>query len=128
MKKNLETLIHLVRIYSQNIGMAFGIEECAKLVMKIGRRHLADGMELPHQDKIRTLGKKETNKYLGILEADTIKQVELKDNIKKEYLRKTRKLIETKQSSKNLFKGINTWAVPLVRYSRPSLKRTRDEL
>ena len=68
-------------------------------------------MELPNQDKIRTLGEKETNKYLGILEADTIKQVEMKDKIKKEYLRRTRKLLETKLSSRILIKGTNTWAV-----------------
>ena len=43
--------------------------------MKSGKRHLTDGMELPNQEKIRTLGKKEKYKYLGILEADTIKQV-----------------------------------------------------
>ena len=30
-------------------------------------------MELLNQDKIKTLGKIETYKYLGILEADTIK-------------------------------------------------------
>ena len=46
--------------------------------MKSSKRHLADGMELPNQDKIRTLGEKETYKYLSILEADTIKQVEMK--------------------------------------------------
>ena len=34
-KKELETLIHAVRIYSQDIGMEFGIEKCAMLVMKI---------------------------------------------------------------------------------------------
>ena len=34
--------------------------------------------------KIRTLGEKETYKYLGILEADTIKQVEMKEkNLKR---------------------------------------------
>ena len=33
-----------------------------------------------------------------ILEADTIKQVEMKDNIQNEYLRRTRKLLETKLS------------------------------
>ena len=37
------------------------------------RRHGTDGMELPNQDNIRTLGENETYKYLGILEADTIK-------------------------------------------------------
>ena len=33
-----------------------------------------------------------------------------------------------KLSSRNLIKGINTWAVPLVRYSGPFLKWTREEL
>ena len=127
-EKELETLIHAVRIYSQDIGMEFGIEKCAMLVVKSGKRHMTDGMELPNLDKIRTLGEKETYKYLGILEADTIKQVQMEDKIRKEYLRRTRKLLETKLSSRNLIKGINTWAVPLVRYSGPFLKWTRDEL
>ena len=59
--------------------MEFGIEKCVMLVMKNGQRHQTDGMELPNQEKIRTFGEKETNKYLGILEADNIKQVEMKE-------------------------------------------------
>ena len=81
------TLIHAVGIYSQNIGMEFGIEKCAMLVMISSKRHITDGMELPNQDKIRTLEEKETYKYLGLLEADTIKQEEMKEKIKKEYFR-----------------------------------------
>ena len=114
-EKEIETLIHAVRIYSQDIEMEFGLEKCAMLVMKSVKRHMTDGMELPNHDRIRTLEEKETYKYLGILEANTIKQVQMKDTIQKEYLRKTRKLLETKFSSRNLIKGINTWAVPLVR-------------
>ena len=95
--------------------------------MKIGKRHLTDGMEQPNLDKFRTLGEKGTNKYLGILEADTIKQVEMKDKIQKEYRRRTRKLLETKLSRRNI-KRINTWAVLLVRYSGLFLNWTRDEL
>ena len=98
------------------------------LVMKSSKRHLPDGMDLPNQDKIRTHTENETYKYLGILEAGTIKKGEMKDKIQKEYLRRTRKLLETKLSSRNLIKGINTWAVPLIRYSGPFLKWTRDEL
>ena len=118
-EKELETLIHAVKIYSQDIGMEFGIEKCAMLVMKSDKRNLTDGLELPNQDKIRTLEENETYKFL---EADTIKQVQMKDKIQKEYLRGTRKLFETKVSRRNLIKGINTWAVPLVRYSGPFLK------
>ena len=58
-EKELETLIHAVRIYSQDIGMEFGIEKCAMLVMKSGKRHMTDGMELPNHDRIRTLEENE---------------------------------------------------------------------
>ena len=61
--------------------MEFGIEKSDMFVMKSGKGHLTDGMELPDQDKIRTLTKNETYKYLDILEAYTIKQVEMKDKI-----------------------------------------------
>ena len=93
-EKELEALIHAVRMYSQDIGMEFGIEKCAMLVMKSGKRHLTDGVEQPNQDK-----NKRSEKYLGILEADTIKQVETKGKIQKEYHRRTKKLLETKPSS-----------------------------
>ena len=93
-EKELENLIHAVRIYIQDIGMEFGIEKCAMLVIKSGKRHLTDGMELPNQNEIKTLAENETDKYLGILEVDTIKQVEMKDNIQKEYLRRTMRIIK----------------------------------
>ena len=62
-----ETLIHTVRIYSQDIGMEFGIEKCAMLVMKSGKRHMTGGMELPNHDRIRTLEENETLQILGHL-------------------------------------------------------------
>ena len=85
-------------------------------------------IELPNQERIRMLGEKETYKYLRILEANTIKQVEMKEKIKKENLRRTRKLLETKLYSSNLIKGINTLAVALLWYSGPFLKWTRERL
>ena len=56
-----------MRIYSLDIWIEIGIEKCAMQVMKSGQRHQTGGMELLNQDKIRTLGEKETYKYLGIL-------------------------------------------------------------
>ena len=52
----------------------------------------------------------------------------MKEKINKEYPRRTRKLLETKLSSRNLIKGINTWDVPLIRYLGAFLKWTREEL
>ena len=115
-------------VYSQDIGMEFGIEKCAILEMKRSKKHMTDRMELLNQDKIRTQGIKETYKYWGILKCDTFKQGEMKEKIKKEYIRRIRKLLETKLNSKNLIKGINTWAVSLVWYSRQFLKWSREKL
>ena len=97
-KKELETLIHAVRIYSPDIGMEFDIEKSTMSIMIRGKQYLIDEMELPNQDKIKTFGEKEMYKYFGILEVDTIRQVKMK-KIQKEYLRRTRKLLETKLSS-----------------------------
>ena len=47
----------------------------------------------------------------------------MKEKIEKIYFRKTRKLY-----CRNLIKGINTWAVLLVRYCGPFLKGRREEL
>ena len=82
--KELETLIQAVRIYNEDIGMEFDIEKYAMLIMKIRKRHWVEGIELPNQDKIRTLGEKETYKYLGIVEVDTIKHAEMKEKIKED--------------------------------------------
>ena len=46
----------------------------------------------------------------------------------KEYLRRTRKLPETKICSRNLIKGINTSVISLIRYSGSFLYWTREEL
>ena len=80
MKKNWK-LKNTQLEYSQDIWLEFGIEKCAMLVMKSGKGHITDRMELPYQDNIRLLAENENYKYMGILEADTIKHVEMKDNI-----------------------------------------------
>ena len=58
--------------------------------------------------KIRTLAEKETYKYLGILEADTIKQVEMKNKIQNEYIRTRKppdKTVKPKPYQRNKYLG-----------------------
>ena len=42
-------------------------------------KQITDRLELPYQERIRTLGEKETYEYLERMETDTIKQVEMKE-------------------------------------------------
>ena len=90
--------------------------------MRSGKWYMMEGIELLNPEKISMLREKESYKYLRILEADTIKQMEMKEKIKNEYLRRTRKQLKTKPYCRNLIVGIKTWPVPLDRYSRPFLK------
>ena len=68
-QKRLDSLVQTVRIFSEDIGMEFGIQKCAMLVMEKGKiaksvHELADGKV------IKSLQEGESYKYLGILEAD----------------------------------------------------------
>ena len=53
-EKELETLIQAMSIWSQDIGMEFGIEKCAMFMMKSRKRETTEGIELQkigkHQD------------------------------------------------------------------------------
>ena len=61
--------------------------------MKFRKWLMTERMELPNKEKIRMLGEMETNKDLGILEADNNKQVDMKEKKKKENEKTTRKNI-----------------------------------
>ena len=65
---------------------------------------------------------------MGILEADRIKHEEMKETVTKEYERRVRKILETKLNGGNLVKAINTWAIPLLRYSAAFLDWRKSEL
>ena len=92
------------------------------LVMKRSKRYLKLGVKQSNQVVFRTLGEKETYKYFGIWASDTIKQVQMKEKITKVYLRRTGKLLSRKLYNGNIVNGIDTWTVPLVRYSGIFLK------
>ena len=88
-----------------------------------------DGTELPNEKVIKSLEEGESYKYfLGVLEADEVMVNEMKDKVKKEYYRRVRKVLETKLNNGNVFKAINTWAVPVVRYSAAFLGWSRLQL
>ena len=66
---------------------------------------ITEGVEQPNQKRLGTPEEKEKCKYLGILEADIIKKVEMKEEIKR-VPRQMRKLLETKLYKRNLIKRI----------------------
>ena len=109
--KGLALLIQTIRIFSSVICMEFGIEKCNILILKRGIKDKNRDIMLPNNLKIFSLKEGENYKYLGILEAKDINTKKMNENFKAEYLRRTRKVLNSKFNSGNLFKTINTRAV-----------------
>ena len=89
-EKESEIVIQTIRIYSQDIGKEFDIENYVILIMRSGKRKKKRKEKRNRKNKSKKNqkpGEKEIYKYLGILEVDTIKQIEMKDKIGKEYIR-----------------------------------------
>ena len=127
-EKELDSLIQTVRVFSKDIGMQFGIEKCSTLVMKRGKRIKSDGIKMPDDTVIKSLKEGEGYKYLGVLQADEVQAKEMKGKVSNEYKRRVRKILETKLNGGNIIKGINTWAIPVLRYSAAFLHWTKAEL
>ena len=81
--KELDSLVQTVRVYSEDIGMKFGIQKCAMAEMKREKMVRSEGIELPYEEIIKSLEEDEGYKYLGILECDIVKSNEMKETTKK---------------------------------------------
>ena len=127
-EKGLNSLVQTVCAFSEDIGMEFGIEKCAMLVMEKGKIAKSVGIELPDGKVITSIQEGESYKYLGILEADKFLEEKMKLNVSKEYIRRIRKVLESKMNSGNLVRGVNTWAVSLLRYSAAFVSWKKSEL
>ena len=69
-EKGLDSLVQTVCVFSEVIGMEFGIKKCAMLVLEKGKILKSVGIELPGGKVIKSIQEGESYKYLGILEAD----------------------------------------------------------
>ena len=127
-EKQVDTLLNTVRVFSQDIGMQFGINKCAVLVLKRGKVVRCEGIEMPNNQVIKSLGEGEGYKYLGMLEADGVKHMEMKENVTKEYYRRVRKILKSKLNGDNVINAINTRAAAIIRYGAGIIKWTKEEL
>ena len=113
-----------VCVSSEDIGMKFGIEKCAMLLMEKGKIVKSVGIELPYGKVIKSLQEGESYKYLGILEVKKRRE----DEVSKEYIRRLRKVLKSKLNGGNLVCGVNTRAVSLLRYSAAFASWRKSEL
>ena len=92
-EKGLDSLVQTVHVFSEDIGMEFGIEKCAMLVMEKGKIVKSIGIELPDGKVIKLLQDSKSWKYLGMLEENKLLEEKVKLNVLKEFIRRLRKVI-----------------------------------
>ena len=55
-------------------------------------------------------------KYLGMLQLDSIMKIEMKDEVKSEYIRRVKKFLRSKLNGRNVTAGMNAWKISIIKY------------
>ena len=126
-KNEIERLVSTVQVISQDIGMQFGVKKCGVTIMKRGKLVECEDIELTNGESIKEVGD-EGYKYLGMLELDKIKEKEMKELFRTEYLRRVNLIMKSKLNGRNKILAANTWPVSLMRYGAGILRWTKNEL
>ena len=122
-----DSLLQTGFIFSEDIGMEFGLKKCGVVILKKGKLVKFDGIHLPNQEIMKEVDENGYT-YLGILELDEIKEHEMKIKVTAEYKRRLRLILKSKLNGKNKIQAINTWAVALLRYGAGIINWKVDEL
>jgi len=113
----IEGLLKIVKGFSDDIGMEFGLDKCAKATFKRGKLEKTNNVILDEKTVIKDLEQEGVYRYLGVNEGDGIQHASMKDKLKKEVTRRIRAILKTELNSKNRITAINTLAVPVITYS-----------
>ena len=86
------------------------------ITFQVPRRKITriDGISLSDEKVMKGLTEGAGYNYLGVIQADQTRYTKMKEKVKTEYLRRVRKVLETKLNGGNIIKGINIWAVSLL--------------
>ena len=102
----LEGLLRVVKGFSDNIGMEFGLSnKCANATFRRGKLEKSDYIQLYEEIMIKDLEQEKAYKYFGVDESSRIQHATIKQKLKKEL------------NSKNRINAINMLAILVITYS-----------
>jgi hypothetical protein len=109
--------LQVVRTFSDDIHMEFGLHRSAKIVLKTGKLvHLQNSI-LDFNREIQELEQGNTYKCVGNGESEGMQHRQMKERMKKEYARRLRIIMKSDLNAKNRITAIGALAVPVLRYS-----------
>ena len=114
--KELDGLVRKVKKFSDDIGMEFGLDKCAKATFIRGRLTSTSKIKLDEDANLRELDQEETYKYLGIDESDEMQHAKMKKRSGKGAIDE-KAIIHIELNSKNKLEAINKLEIFVATYS-----------
>ena len=120
--KNMSRLLNLLQKFNEDVNMTLGVEKCATL------RINNSTIEPETLNSLPVLDPEIGYQYLGLLESSKFHQSCIKENAKKEFYKRTRKILSAKLNGLNTSIALKTFAVPILRYTFGIIHWTTTEL
>ncbi|WP_175564860.1 hypothetical protein, partial [Escherichia coli] len=124
-ERDIDSLIHTTRIYSNDIGMSFGLDKCGQMITKRGRVVRTEGVELPEGSIADVEG---SYKYLGIPQANGNQEEAARKAATAKYLQRVRQVLRSQLNGKNKVQAINTYALPVIRYPAGIISWPKEDI
>ena len=126
--EQLKKLLDIVKTFSDDTKMEFGLDKCAKATFIKGKLTKTSNIVLNEDITVKEMDQEGTYKYLGINEGDGIQQSKMKEKIQKEYFRRIRMVLKSELNAINKIEAINTIAIPVVTYSFNIINWTAEDI
>ena len=114
---DLTSLRRIVKKFSDDIRMKFGLKKCEKISIIKGKMVRSSNISLNEHTHIKELSNTESYKYLGVEESSNTHHKNMREKLKKEYYRRLRMILSTELSSPNRIMAINSLVIPVLSYS-----------
>lgn len=124
-KTHLNHLLTITKFFSDDIKMSFGIDKCKTITITRGK--ISPSAE-PELFEIGEMSQDDVYKYLGVMQSRRLEQRKVKQKLTNEVFGRIHKLAKSHLNGKNLFKAINTYAIPVLTYSFGIIRWTVTEL
>ena len=124
----LNILLRTVKMFSDDVGLTFGLDKCAKFVVSRGKAKPSGDSQLDPECTIRELSVGETYKYLGFFEAGELECSVSKESILQVYLKRLSVIWKSLLSGPRKVRATNSFCVPVLSYGFGIIPWTKKEV
>jgi len=114
--KQLQQMLSIVKTFSDDIRMQFGIDKCNKVTIIKGKVRPSENITLNNGEILKGFNERQTT------------DKEAKSSLKSEYFSRLKMILKSALNSKHTIDAINMYAVPVLSYGFPVLDWTITEL